>query len=127
VNKADRDGLAATVHDLQVMVHRIGAEQAWTPPVLETVATEDRGVGELVDAIAGHREALAGSGELHTRRERRVADEIRALVVDRLTKQADDFCSGPAFATVVRQVADGTTDPYTAATVLTEGADGGTT
>jgi LAO/AO transport system kinase len=36
VNKADRDGVAATVHDLQTMIHR-AEERAWTPRVLETV------------------------------------------------------------------------------------------
>jgi LAO/AO transport system kinase len=124
VNKADRDGVPATIHDLQGMLDLAG-ERAWRPPVLETVATEDRGVDALLDAIQRHRAQLEGSGELAQRRERRIADEIRALVLDRLIKQADDFCSGTRFATVVRRVADGESDPYTAATLLTEGGDGG--
>jgi LAO/AO transport system kinase len=124
VNKADRDGVAATVHDLQGMLDLAG-ERAWRPPVLETVATTDRGVDALVDAIDRHRASEEGSGDLAQRREQRIADEIRALVLDRLIKQADDFCSGTRFATVVRRVADGESDPYTAATLLTEGDDGG--
>jgi LAO/AO transport system kinase len=124
VNKADRDGVAATVHDLQGMLDLAGA-RAWRPPVLETVATTDRGVDALLDAIDRHRAELEASGEVAQRRERRVADEIHALVLDRLIKQADDFCSGTRFATVVRGVTDGESDPYTAATFLTEGADGG--
>jgi GTPase len=124
VNKADRDGVAATVHDLQGMLDLAG-ERVWRPPVLETVATTDRGVDALVDAIGRHRASLEGSDELAQRRERRIADEIQALVLDRLIKQADAFCSGTRFATVVRRVADGKSDPYTAATLLTEGDDGG--
>src|SRR6478609_8744793 len=124
VNQADRDGVAATVHDLQGMLDLAG-ERAWRPPVLETVATTDRGVDALVDAIGRHRASEEGSGDLAQRREQRIADEIRALVLDRLIKQADDFCSGTRFATVVRRVADGESDPYTAATLLTEGDDGG--
>jgi LAO/AO transport system kinase len=124
VNKADRDGVAATVHDLQAMLDLAGA-RAWRPPVLETVATADRGVDALLDAIDGHRAQLEGSRELAVRREQRIGDEIHALVLDRLIKQADDFCSGTRFATVVRGVADGESDPYTAATLLTEGGDGG--
>ena len=46
VNKADRDGVDATVHDLVAMLDH-GPEQAWLPPVLETVATDDRGVDAL--------------------------------------------------------------------------------
>jgi LAO/AO transport system kinase len=124
VNKADRDGVAATVHDLQAMLELAG-ERAWRPPVLETVATDDRGVDALLDAIGRHRAAQEGSDALVARRERRIADEIRGLVLDRLIKQADDFCSGMRFATVVNRVADGESDPYTAATQLTEGVDGG--
>jgi LAO/AO transport system kinase len=124
VNKADRAGLEATVRDLQSMLELSGA-RPWVPPILETVATEDRGVDALLDAVRRHHEHLVGSGELAERRERRIADELRALVLDRLSERADDFCSGPRFATVVRQVAGGTSDPYTAATLLTEGADRG--
>jgi GTPase len=124
VNKADRDGVSATVNDLQTMLDLAG-HPPWRPPVLETVATDDRGVDALLDAIATHRRAAESSGEAVARRERRIADEIRALVLDQLIKQADDFCSGTRFATVVRRVADGESDPYTAATLLTEGADQG--
>jgi LAO/AO transport system kinase len=122
VNKADRDGVDATVHDLRGMLQLAG-HRAWDPPIIETVATEDRGVAELLDALGAHRRHLESSGELVERREQRIADEIRALVLDRLVKRADDVCSGERFATLVRHVADGTSDPYTAATFLSEGAD----
>jgi LAO/AO transport system kinase len=122
VNKADRAGLAPTMRDLRAMLELAGP-RPWMPPVLETVATHDRGVVGLLDAIGEHRRSLIDSGHLAEVRERRIADEIRALVLDHLTKQADDFCSGPRFATLVRQVADGTSDPYTAATILSDGAD----
>jgi LAO/AO transport system kinase len=124
VNKADRDGVRATVNDLQTMLDLAG-ELPWRPPVLETVATDDRGVDALLDAIGSHRRAGEASGDAAARRERRIADEIRALVLDRLIKQADDFCSGAGFATVVRRVVRGDCDPYTAATLLTEGVDEG--
>lgn len=124
VNKADRDGVAATVRDLEGMLDLAGMRE-WRPPVLETVATSDDGVDALHGAIEVHRAAQKASGAVADRRERRIADEIRGLVLDRWIKQADDFCSGARFATVVRRVADGESDPYTAATLLTEGVDGG--
>jgi LAO/AO transport system kinase len=124
VNKADRDGVAATVRDLEGMLDLAGTSE-WRPPVLQTVATEDRGVDALVDAIERHRRAITASGELRARRERRIADEVRGLVLDQFIKRAEDFSSGTRFATVVRGVADGTSDPYTAATLLIEGGDEG--
>jgi LAO/AO transport system kinase len=122
VNKADREGVDATVHDLRSMLQLAG-HRLWDPPIIETVATEDRGVAELLETLGAHRHHLEASGELRRRREQRIADEVRALVLDRLAKRADDVCSGETFATLVRDVADGTSDPYTAATFLSDGAD----
>jgi LAO/AO transport system kinase len=41
---------------------------AWLPPVIATSVVRDQGVADLVAAIDGHREALAASGEIRTRR-----------------------------------------------------------
>ena len=46
VNKADRDGVAATVHDLQGDARCSAEHREWRPPVLETVATDDRGIDD---------------------------------------------------------------------------------
>jgi LAO/AO transport system kinase len=122
VNKADREGVDATVADLRGMLALAGGghdgESTWVPPVLTTVATDGDGVDELLDAIEAHRRHLRASGELLRRRERRASDELRGLVVEWVTKQVDDICSGPRFGSVVAQVAAGTVDPYTAATEL---------
>jgi LAO/AO transport system kinase len=123
VNKADREGVDGTIRDLQTMLGRVGPS-SWMPPIVETVATADRGVDELRAVVLAHREYLVASGELSVRRERRIADELRALVLDQLLVRADDACSGERFATVVREVAAGLSDPYAAATVLSDGADG---
>jgi LAO/AO transport system kinase len=122
VNKADRDGVAATVRDLEGML-ALGDGRAWSPPVLETVATEDRGVAELVAELARHREVVAASGELAARRARRVEGEVRALVVDRLLARADDLCAGDRFAAAVRGVVAGDTDPEAAARALVDDVD----
>ena len=96
----------------------LGEHREWSPPVVATVATEGRGLDELVDAIAAHRRHLASSGELVERRELRVRDELRAIVLEWVAKQADVICSGPRFDSVAARVADGVIDPYTAATEL---------
>jgi LAO/AO transport system kinase len=117
VNKADRGGVDATVRDLQGML-MLGEHQAWSPPIVETVAIDGRGLDDLVDAIAAHRRHLESSGELFQRRELRVRDELRAIVLEWVAKQADAICSGPRFDSVAARVAGGAVDPYTAATEL---------
>jgi LAO/AO transport system kinase len=117
VNKADRAGLDATVRDLRSMLELSGT-RLWLPPIVETVATEDRGVDDLLGAVRRHHQHLSASGELVERRERRIADELRALVVARLAAQASERCAGPAFDALVEAVAARDVDPYTAATRL---------
>ena len=48
----------------------------WTPPVLRTVAAEGEGVAELLDAIERHMNFLERTGELRTRRIRRLRERV---------------------------------------------------
>jgi LAO/AO transport system kinase len=52
VNKADREGAdrLVTAVEANLALHAYGAGE-WRPPIVKTVATSGRGVGELVDAI----------------------------------------------------------------------------
>jgi len=79
VNKADRPGAAATVRDLERMLH-LGAAKDWLPPVLMTVATDGSGLEALWDAVLRHRHHLARSGEGAARRARRRVAETRDRV-----------------------------------------------
>jgi LAO/AO transport system kinase len=118
VNKADRGGADAAVRDLEAMLLLAPtadpARAAWSPPIVSTVATERRGVAELLDAVRAHRRHLEETGELQARRELRIRDELRILVLEQLTKRADDICSGDRFDSVAARVAAGILDPYTA-------------
>lgn len=59
VNKADLAGSASARRDLEVMI-AMGPPRSWKPPVLETVATEGVGVGELWRAVEAHQAHLRG-------------------------------------------------------------------
>jgi LAO/AO transport system kinase len=117
VNKADRAGTAATVRDLEAMLATAGP-RAWRPPVLATVATDGTGVAEVAAAIEAHRAHLVATDGLHERRERRVRDELRGLVLETLAQHADEVCTGSAFDSVVARVAAGSVDLYTASSDL---------
>jgi LAO/AO transport system kinase len=125
VNKADRGGADLAVRDLEAMLALAPPPDpghvAWSPPIVATVATEGRGVDELIEAIGAHRRHLEETGELRTRRELRVRDELRAILLEHFIKQADDICSDPWFDSVCTRVAAGDLDPYTAARDLFAG------
>jgi LAO/AO transport system kinase len=117
INKADRPGVDATARDLVQMLE-LSAPRAWTPPVVETVATDSTGIDALHDAIQAHRAHLERDGELDRRRRARVRDELRSILVARLARAADTACDGPRFDALVARVANRELDPYRAAEEL---------
>jgi len=115
INKADRPGASETRRDLDNMLAMsAGRNGGWHPPVIETVATDGRGSGELWDAVVAHRNHLEQTGELASRRRRRVDDELRKILAARLLARVTDASSGDAFAAVRAAVLDRAIDPWTA-------------
>jgi LAO/AO transport system kinase len=117
VNKADRDGAADTVRDLELMLELAG-DRDWRPPIVRTVATESRGVDDLWQAVLDHRAHLEADGRLERRRDARLREELRAIVHERLRAGADERCRGERFDRLVAQVAARELDPYAAADEL---------
>jgi LAO/AO transport system kinase len=113
VNKADREGAARMKSELQLML-QLRPGRAWQVPVLLTVASEGRGVDELVAAIAAHQQYLAASGEGARReaagRHQEFADALRDAVSGRLERALRNGAIGA----IVRQVERGEVDPYAA-------------
>ena len=117
VNKADRDGVDSAVRDL-VMMLELSGDRPWVPPIIETVATEDRGVSDLWDAITRHRSFLEQDGRLAARRVARLRSELCSIVVEQLSSAASDLCTGDQFDALVTRVVDRSVDPYGAVAEL---------
>jgi LAO/AO transport system kinase len=117
VNKADRDGAADTVRDLEMMLELAG-DRDWRPPIVQTVATDSRGVDDLWRVVLDHRAYLEADGRLERRRDERLRDELRAIVHERLRAGAEERCHGERFDQLVAQVAARKLDPYAAADEL---------
>ena len=117
VNKADRDGVAETIRDLEMMLD-LSAHTAWRPKIVQTVATRGEGIDELWDVINEHRSFQEADGRLDARRAERLRNELRAIVVTRLEEQAGLACSGERFEALLDSVARRELDPHTAAAEL---------
>jgi LAO/AO transport system kinase len=91
VNKADRDGAQSTRRELRTMIS-MGerGEDAWTPPIVMTVASKGEGVEDVLAAVDQHREHLESSGDLRQRRLARASREIEALALDALQRRMGD-------------------------------------
>jgi len=86
INKADRPGVRETRRDLVHML-QLSGQLAWTPPIVETVASSGDGISDLAEAIGSHREFLEREGGLEARRARRKAEEAERLATDRFARE----------------------------------------
>ncbi|HEX3426015.1 MAG TPA: methylmalonyl Co-A mutase-associated GTPase MeaB [Acidimicrobiales bacterium] len=121
VNKADRPGAEETRRDLAQMLDLgLGrtSEEGWRPPILLVVASSGSGVGELFSELQEHRAYLSSSGQLVERRERRLASQLRQVLLGRLEADIAELEGGQAYRDVRQQVIDRALDPYTGADSL---------
>ncbi|MGC8480996.1 MAG: methylmalonyl Co-A mutase-associated GTPase MeaB [Acidimicrobiales bacterium] len=117
INKADRDGTRQTRRDLENMLE-LGAHRSWTPPIVETVASEGKGIDRLVEALDAHREFLVRTGERQARRRARAVAEFERDLLRRLRQHiADD----PAARSLIERVREGLLEPRAAARRVIDG------
>lgn len=124
VNKADRDGVQATVRDLRNMI-ALAAEGGWKPPIVPTVAARGEGVDEVIEKLDAHQTWMADTGELHRRRLARARQEVEAIAVTDLRKRMGDLHGHQRLDVLAQKVLDGDCDPYTAADELVGGVTNG--
>src|SRR5919205_1359662 len=82
VNKADIGGAEKTRRLIQDAI-ALGPKQAWRPPIVITSAAKEEGLDQLWQAIAAHHTFLEQSGELSSRRQQRLKQEVVSLVAER--------------------------------------------
>jgi LAO/AO transport system kinase len=94
-----------------------GPTPAWRTPVIATSSVRDEGVGQLLDAIDRHREALERSGEITVRRaaiaERRLLMAGEAMLREQFARHRDGKLSA-----LLEQLRARTVSPRTAARAL---------
>lgn len=84
VNKADRDGADRAIAELRAMLTLGRSQGSRRPPrVIPCVASEGRGVAEVLDEVRRHWADLRGSGEI-LERERRIAESRVVKVAQNL-------------------------------------------
>ncbi|MFO3796561.1 MAG: methylmalonyl Co-A mutase-associated GTPase MeaB [Anaerolineales bacterium] len=141
INKADRPGIESTEKALKNMLelahpirhvfrHHGKIEivdvpastlqyNSWIPPIHRTVATEGKGIPELVASIAKHRQHLIESGDWEARERARLEAELEELLSEALLRQFRKRISPQFYQEVLRQVLDRSLSPWDAAHLLT--------
>lgn len=86
VNKADREGADRFTGDLQgAMMLKMWDD--WKPPVVNTIATREQGIEELVGQIEAHLTHLRSTGEFDKRRHAHARRRIQRMLEKRLVAQ----------------------------------------
>ena len=91
----------------------------WTQPVLATTAAEGKGVTEVIDAVARHMRFLDRTGELRTRRARRMRERV-IEVAERLVRSRlwEDGATRAALESALPALERGATSPFAVAEAL---------
>jgi LAO/AO transport system kinase len=115
VNKSDRDGAQALVRELRTMIALADrAPQDWKPPIVMTVAYQNRGIGDLLEAIDRFRASQTETGRAALRRIARARREVESIALAKV--RAEFRLNGEAgLEDLARAVSRGELDPYAAA------------
>ncbi len=120
VNKTDLGNWEGLVGNLKFQIE---PRNGWTPPIVKTSATEDRGIDELVEAIDSHLGYLRSSGAWEARNRDRAKREILENAQRLLSRQVEDLASlGKVFDRLTVDVSQGRLDPQSAARELISSA-----
>ena len=115
INKADRDGVYSTEKELEALLSLAHREDGWTPPIIKTVATENKGVTDLTAAIESYRE-FHFQTDLGNERRRAVARwRILELLREKLVARTlDSESASERLDSLADEVARRQRDPYSA-------------
>ncbi|HVH64674.1 MAG TPA: methylmalonyl Co-A mutase-associated GTPase MeaB [Candidatus Acidoferrum sp.] len=127
VNKVDLGGAEKARRLIQDAL-AMGPKQAWSPPIVMAAAAKEEGIDKVWEAIVAHRAFLEESGNLATRRQERLRQEVIALVAERARDEARRILDGDTpLARRLRENRNGKLNPYTLAEELLpeRGLEGG--
>jgi LAO/AO transport system kinase len=124
INKADRDGVLRTEKELEALLSLAHRPDMWTPPIVKTVATENKGVEELAAAIESYREFQKTTTGAGVRRGAIARWRILELLRERLLARALESEGAHArLESLALEVAEKHRDPYSAVEELLAATD----
>jgi LAO/AO transport system kinase len=115
INKADRDGVLRTEKELEALLSLTDRPDDWQPPIVKTIATENKGIEELAAAIASFREQQQQAQGTSPRRAAVARWRILELLGETLLARVINRNGTAArLDALAQEVADKRRDPYSA-------------
>ena len=115
LNKSDREGADRLEQQLNAMLSLVMPRDGWRPPVVRTVASEDKGIDGLADTIAQFRKHFESSGERQRKYVEHWKQRLIELLESRLLQRVLGGADGEArLGELATQVAARKKDPFSA-------------
>jgi len=120
VNKADRDGADRLVAEIRAMLS-LGAHEVLLPAIVKTVATDDQGIDDLLEAVEDFRARAESSGLLARKRRALLARQLEEILQDRVLRRVRARVLTPEETErIVDRMAAREVDPFGAADLVLE-------
>ncbi|MGB2665400.1 MAG: methylmalonyl Co-A mutase-associated GTPase MeaB [Candidatus Acidiferrum sp.] len=124
LNKADRQDADRLEEQLHAMLSLVMPCDGWHPPVLRTVATENRGIDDLASAIDKFRQHFESSGQRQKKQIEHWKTRLIEMLESRLLEKALPGKAGEArLQAAATQVAARKKDPFSAVNELLKNAN----
>lgn len=115
INKADREGVLRTEKELEALLSLAMRPDYWHPPVIKTVATENKGLEDLATAIKNYYEYQRKTEASAERRQAIARWRILELLRERLlARTLDNDSASERLDALALEVANKQRDPYSA-------------
>ncbi|MEP7271648.1 MAG: methylmalonyl Co-A mutase-associated GTPase MeaB [Acidobacteriota bacterium] len=113
INKAERQGVERTERELISLLEMSQRPDGWTPPIVRTVAIQDRGILELIAAIENYSafriDQPAAQGRRTSIVEHRLIELLRESLLNRVLREA---LPAGHLATMASAITNRERDPY---------------
>lgn len=121
VNKSDRPEADKMVKELILSVGlNEHDEKSWVIPVQKTEAVRGIGIPELIEGIAKHQAWLTGSGKRSEKSRAFLQEEVLNILAERLEETVKGAFNTRSGQSLIQQLIDRETDPYSAADLLSK-------
>ena len=123
LNKADREGADRLEQQLLAMLSLVMPREGWHPPVVRTVASENKGIAELAQIIAKFEKHFESSGERRKKHAEHWKRRLLELLEGRLLEKVLGGREGELkLSTLAEEVSERKKDPFTAVNEILKGS-----
>ena len=112
INKSDHDGAERVEREIRALQSLAIRADAWTPPIVKTVATVGQGVQDLAKAIGEYEAHMSKQNLLVKKRTQNWETRLLEMLRDTLLEKARGAMSGGDLSRWAAEVAENKRDPY---------------